>query len=96
MSAVAKGQELVEGERQESYGHPLDNFTRIASFWTTFLDKKLAPGQSVTVEDVGYLMALLKMAREVNKPNPDNPVDVAGYMHCLTLIEEERERRAAA
>lgn len=86
---------LVGGERQRDYGHPLDNFTRIARYWNAQIAEKLVPGCEITPEDVGSMMVGLKLAREINTPKRDNLVDGAGYLYAMSLFEGERERRAA-
>jgi hypothetical protein len=79
---LATALKIVE-ERGESYRHPQGNFARIALMWTAYL------GRTITIEDVGLMMILLKVARN----NPDMPldskrdtgVDIAGYIHALDV-----------
>ena len=81
--------ELVSGERQEAYGHPLDNFTRAAKIWSVIL------GCDVSAEQVALCMVGMKVAREVNQTKPDTVVDGVGYFLTLSMIQEERLRREA-
>lgn len=75
----------VYGEREQSYGHPRDDFARIAALWNGWLDASTTddPGdESFTfrVDDVAQLMVLLKMARLMENPtHHDSWVDIAGY-----------------
>jgi hypothetical protein len=80
--------ELVSGERQDAYGHPLDNFTRAAQIWSVIL------GCEVSAEQVSLCMVGMKIAREVNQTKPDTVVDGIGYFLTLNMIQEERLRRA--
>ena len=80
--------ELVSGERQEAYGHPLDNFTRASKIWSVIL------GCEVSAEQVALCMVGMKVAREVNQSKPDTVVDGIGYFLTLNMIQEERLRRA--
>jgi hypothetical protein len=79
--------ELVSGERQEAYGHPLDNFTRAAKIWEAIL------GVEVTAEQVSMCMVGMKIAREAHLTKPDTVVDGVGYFLTLAMIREERTRR---
>lgn len=73
---------LVGGDRQESYGHPIFDFTRTAGLWTQVLGKEVTPQQ------VALCMILVKISREVNKHKRDNLVDIAGYARTLEMVWE--------
>ena len=79
--------ELVSGDRQDAYGHPLDNFTRASKIWSVIL------GCEVSAEQVALCMVGMKIAREVNQSKPDTVVDGIGYFLTLGMIQEERLRR---
>ena len=79
--------ELVHGDRQIDYGHPLDDFERTAKIWEAIL------GCSVTAEQVALCMVGVKISRECNHPKRDNRVDGAGYFETLDMVQQERERR---
>lgn len=81
--------ELVSGDRQKAYGHPLDNFTRAAQIWSVIL------GCEVSAEQVALCMVGMKVAREINQTKPDTVVDGIGYFLTLAMIQEERLRREA-
>jgi hypothetical protein len=87
---LEEAQQLVHGDRQQAYGHPIDNFTRIGQMWSAIL------GAPVSAEQVGLCMAALKLARQCNRPKRDNLVDAAGYAATVQMVVEERERRAQA
>lgn len=82
-----KASSLVEGDRQEDYGHPLDNFSRIAQMWSAIL------GCPVSAEQVGLCMIAVKISRQLNKPKADNMTDAAGYAQTVQMCVEERARR---
>jgi hypothetical protein len=72
----------VCGERDQQYGNPLTNFTKIAEFWTTY------KGVKFSAKDVAAMMALLKIARvSSGQAKNDNWIDAAGYMGCGCEIE---------
>ena len=86
---LEEAQRVVAGPRQDNYGHPLDNFTRIALTWEAIL------GYPVTAQQVGLCMIGVKLCRQSNRSSRDNLVDVAGYAAALQLAEDEQVRRNA-
>ena len=77
--------EIVNGARNHAYGNVEDNFDRIASLWSIYLDT------AVTPIDVAMMMVLLKAARVSTGgvSHYDNYVDVAGYAACAYEITKE-------
>ena len=69
-----KALEIVNGARQENYGSPEQNFSRIAAFWTLYLQRHITPA------DVAIMMILMKTARlQNNVKHEDSWIDIAGY-----------------
>lgn len=74
---------MVCGERQDDYGSVEDNFETIAKLWNIYLNGK----KGIKAEDVGIMMALLKIARiSSGKNKEDNYIDLAGYAACAGEI----------
>ena len=68
----------VRGER---YGHPAENFARIAALWEPIL------GMKPTREQVGLCMIALKLARLIETPDDEDSIrDLAGYAATLDLL----------
>ena len=84
---AAYAAELVNGDRQNEYGHPLDNLDRAARIWSVILDT------DVTAEQVSLCMVGMKIARQVHKPKADTVVDIIGYALTLNMVETERAAR---
>lgn len=69
--------QAVNGSRNEDYGEPFDDFSRVAQLWTAAFDKLFAP------EDVAKALILLKIGRLCETPgHVDSWVDIAGYAAC--------------
>lgn len=72
----------VNGEREQTYGSPENNFNRIALLWSAYLK------YPINDMDVANMMILFKVARtQENKEHLDNWVDIAGYAACAGEIE---------
>lgn len=69
---------IVTGKRDDEYGGPEDNFSRIAALWSAYL------GTDVGAEDVAIMMVLLKISRLAASfyESMDSWVDIAGYAAC--------------
>lgn len=78
---------LVNEDRAQLYGHPLDNLTRAAQIWSVILDV------DVTAEQVALCMVGMKIARQVHREQMDNVADAVGYLLTYGMIGEERARR---
>lgn len=84
---LEQAMKCVCGERQDQYGTPENNFTRIANLWTSYLDFKVSP------VDVAMMMALLKIARvKTGSATEDSFVDLAGYAACGAEIKATQNR----
>ena len=77
---------LVEGARQDVYGHPSENLTTTAEMWTAMLRVRglLVPGASLDAWDVAACMCAVKLARSQRRETGDSPhrdsvTDTAGW-----------------
>jgi hypothetical protein len=71
---LGAAKELVNGDREDDYGEPLENHRRIAGMWSAIT------GHEYTPEMVALMMIGLKLARLSRRTNHfDSWVDVAGY-----------------
>lgn len=73
---LEKARQCVSGDRDLQYGSPEESFSRIAKYWSDYLDKDISP------KDVAIMMILFKVAREEHSSKVDNWIDIAGYAAC--------------
>lgn len=77
--------ELINGERENTYGDPLDDFLTTATFWQTYITRTIEArgGLDIKPHDVAVMMNLLKTARISWSPEKrDHWADLAGYTGC--------------
>lgn len=78
----------VNGDREQDYGSPEDNFKAIADLWTVYINATPGDEMIFTSKDVAIMLALLKVARIASgNPKADNWIDLAGYAACGGEIE---------
>lgn len=71
-------------DRDQQYGTPQKNITKIAELWSIFKGVKFSP------QDVGVMMALLKIARiSSGQSKDDNYIDACGYLSLSCELETE-------
>lgn len=85
---LREAEKIITKDRNGSYGDPEDNFQRIADLWNVFLGDRMKDGQALTPGDTAALMILVKMAREMNAPHPDNKTDIIGYAACWAQVDK--------
>ena len=85
----AQASNIIYGDREKTYGHPAKNLERIAHQWTLYLQQKYSTTISVTPEDVCWMMADLKKARQMNEDKHDNLLDAIGYIGLIDRIKGE-------
>lgn len=69
---------IVCNDREGQYGKPEDSFSRIAEYWSVYLQR------SIKAEDVAVMMTLFKIARIQTgiSYKADSWVDAIGYLAC--------------
>lgn len=91
-----KAKTIINGEREEHYGSPENNFGTIAELWTAYLKRTASPTIYITTADVANLMILLKIARLASDfTHDDSWVDIAGYAACGSeIVSNYLDRKA--
>ncbi len=75
---INAAKKLINGDRKKQYGE--SSFQSLAGMWSIYLGHEITPAQSAE------MLAILKIARNINKPKLDSFVDGIGY---LALAAEE-------
>ena len=85
MTIIDQAKEIIDGDREQTYGSPGVNLRRIADQWSCYLNQRHPVALMLSEEDVCWMMVLLKMARQMHTYKDDNLVDAIGY---IALIEK--------
>lgn len=91
-SILQEAERLITGDRRGSYGHPADEYDKLARTINAVLGHKFR--EPITAEETMLIMVLMKINRYVNNPgHRDSLVDAAGYLGCIELAQDERAKR---
>jgi len=85
MTYADEAAKLVLGDRNESYGTPVEDYARTSAVWSGLLIAKLR--EPITPKEAVLMMAALKLCREMHQHKPDNLVDAHGYLLCAEWVE---------
>jgi hypothetical protein len=91
-SVLKEADRLINGDRRDAYGHPLDDYSRTAAMFSAWLGDEVLK-RPLTAEETEMFMVIVKLSRQRNQEKRDNLVDAAGYLGCIELTQAERERR---
>lgn len=83
---------LIHGDRNKQYGHPLDNHSTTAEFFSAYLRAVARRGKTVIdAEDVCMLNILQKVSREATSGagKRDTITDIAGYAGNIEMVRDE-------
>ena len=84
-----EAQDVVWGDREADYDHPIRDFIGTAMNLTSYLRRKLAVGEVIGVLDVPmFMVAGFKPSRESHKMKKDNMVDTIGYSLTKQRVQE--------
>ena len=84
---LAEAANLIDGDRNATYGPPTQDFERIAGMWTILF------GRQFQAHEVAMALISLKLSRMVHAPGKrDNWTDTAGYAGCgwECVVEEPK------
>ena len=83
-SVCAEADRLVDFDRQNSYGPPEEDFSRIVGMLNAlgYRHEK----RELKATDFPVIMICAKLSREMNAHKRDNSVDISGYSKCLERV----------
>jgi len=85
MSMLEEAAELTSKDRQKVYGHPINDFTKIAALTKPILDSDIDP----RLKHALYMIQV-KVARLLNTPDHyDSILDIAGYANTYNMVVEK-------
>ena len=81
---------IVNQDRQNTYGHPKDDYTKVINIYQTLTGKEL------TINDAILFMVSVKLARlrtnlEAGNLHHDTLLDTIGYLTCINMIHHHTE-----
>ena len=82
MNAVDKATKLVDNDRGKIYGHPYDDFGKVARLTEPILESKI----DARLKHALYMIQV-KIARLLNTPDhEDSIVDIIGYAKTYEMV----------
>lgn len=85
---LKEAEETIYGPREDTYGPPNVNLTRIADQWSLYMKQKYDVDVKLDAEDVCWLMMDLKKCRQMHSPKRDNLLDSVGYIALIDRLSE--------
>lgn len=81
---------IVNQDRQNTYGHPKDDYTKVINIYKTLT------GHQLTLNDALLFMVSVKLARlktnlDQGKLHYDTLLDTIGYLTCINMIHNHTE-----
>lgn len=88
---LERANEIICGERQETYGDAMAMHDAIAGMWSAILTLRNGAHVDVEAEDVALMMIAMKCARACGSRHDDNAVDIAGYAALFGEMQAMRK-----
>lgn len=87
---LEEADQIIYGDREQTYGKPSKNLDCIAQLWTAYLTNRKNSDEELGACDVAAMMTLLKIARLANSPDHrDSLVDAVGYLALIERCQDE-------
>ena len=78
---------IVNQDRQNTYGHPKDDYTKVTNIFETLTNKKLTLTEALLFM-VSVKLARLKTNLDQGHLHYDTLLDTIGYLTCINMIHQ--------
>ena len=78
---------IVNQDRQNTYGHPKDDYTKVTNIFETLTNKKLTLTEALLFM-VSVKLARLKTNLDQGQLHHDTLLDTIGYLTCINMIHQ--------
>ena len=78
---------IVNQDRQNTYGHPKDDYTKVTNIFETLTNKKLTLTEALLFM-VSVKLARLKTNLDQGQLHYDTLLDTIGYLTCINMIHQ--------
>lgn len=78
---------LITGDRGSDYGHPYDDYAKVADIYRALTGIELSVEEAVLFP-LAMKLARMRTARDADRWHHDSVVDAAGYVGCLAMIHQ--------
>ena len=78
---------IVNQDRQNTYGHPKDDYTKVTNIFETLTGKQLTLTEALLFM-VSVKLARLKTNLDQGQLHHDTLLDTIGYLACINMIHQ--------
>jgi len=78
---------IVNQDRQNTYGHPKDDYTKVTNIFQTLTEKQLTLTEALLFM-VSVKLARLKTNLDQGHLHYDTLLDTIGYLTCINMIHQ--------
>lgn len=82
---IEEAADIVNGNKQQQYGHPSIHFARVAAGWETIFADGI-----FDEERVALAMVWFKICRQLQGYKRDNIIDAIGYLLTVNMCHETK------
>ena len=79
--------QIVNQDRQNTYGHPKDDYTKVTNIFETLTNKKLTLTEALLFM-VSVKLARLKTNLDQGHLHYDTLLDTIGYLTCINMVHQ--------
>lgn len=87
---LQEAHKIVNQDRQNTYGHPKDDYTKVINIFQTLTGKQLTINEAILFM-VSVKLARLRTNLEAGQLHHDTLLDTIGYLTCLNMIHHHNE-----